>query len=127
MIGHLSIPVAGSSRSGYTPEGGGTCWLHRVGGQLEIKHADPYICIRDETLRQLFVREPDNPWITLARPTEGHGSPGHMDGDDSCHATPGMICFKDTVLRIKGANRTVIYRIGDYVREMRGWEARWPD
>jgi hypothetical protein len=33
----------------------------------------------------------------------------------------------DGILRIEAANRTVIYRIGQYLPDHDAWEAEWPD
>jgi hypothetical protein len=52
-----------------------------------------------------------HPCVTLTMP------PGPND-------TP---LWEGTVLKIDGVNRTVIYRIKDYVPAVHGYVAEWPD
>jgi hypothetical protein len=41
--------------------------------------------------------------------------------------TVGDFPYRDALLRIEAANRTVVYRIGDYRSQLNAWEATWPD
>jgi hypothetical protein len=100
---------------------------------LTLDRADPYVLVLNEILFGLYHRGWQyHPDITLTRPTTGHGSPGHFDinygneGPD-CGAQLGMVCFKDSVFRIKARNQTAVYRIGNYLPGPKSWEAFWAD
>ena len=40
---------------------------------------------------------------------------------------PWRATYRGAVLKICGVNRTVIYRIGEYVPRVDGYAAEWPD
>lgn len=77
----------------------------------------------------LFWSSVPNPWLELVRPESGHGAEGHSAGEyEECKSVlAGKVCFFNSLLRIKGANRTVVYRIGRYLLGLNAWEASWPD
>jgi hypothetical protein len=65
--------------------------------ELLVKHADPRILITEELL------------------------------DEIANSDGRLASLKDDVLTIKGSNRRVIYRIGEYVPDRRAYVAEWPD
>ncbi|QDH91769.1 hypothetical protein SEA_PHRAPPUCCINO_94 [Mycobacterium phage Phrappuccino] len=102
------------------------------GEVLHVNHADPTTMVTHQLLWDAWseVRDGgviDHPFVSLRRPEEGHGSRGHGPGEYDCSAPPGSPCFQNWLLTIKGDNRTVIYRIGEYDVETDCWRAAWPD
>jgi len=87
------------------PRGDFSCTM--VDGELRIDHADPRILISGKLLARIFI-EPVR-GVSLAPPP-----------DD----TPGL---KGALLHIHGVNRTVIYRIAEYVPRVDAYIAEWPD
>lgn len=76
----------------------GDCIMTRLAdGTIHIDRADPRILIAAELLDEIGYG--CNPYVIL-------------DGD---------------VLKIHGANRTVVYRIGEKVPNMHAYYAEWPD
>jgi hypothetical protein len=95
-----------------------------------IGHADPTTWISTDFL-YLLAYHPndccDKVSLTGGFGTDGHGGPGHQDADNTeCGTLPGMVCFKDCVLRIVGDNRTVVYRVVRVVN-VHTWLGVWPD
>ena len=77
--------------------------LHDACGSLErlrIDQADPRVLIAREVLEQMPSPDPDWPL------------PATFDGE---------------TVRIRGENRSVIYRVGRYLPELGCYEAEWPD
>lgn len=83
-----------------------------------IDRADPHILISDEILNEIRDRVPDG--VSLDIPLRSNSN--HQCPDSQ----PGF-CFKDCLVAFTAANRTVIYRVGDYLPERNAWEASWPD
>lgn len=75
--------------------------LHDSGGfmvRLRVDRADPRILIAPELLREMGP--PESGWAAT------------FDGE---------------TVRIRGENRTVVYRVGRYLPEWGCYEAEWPD
>ena len=84
----------------------GECILTRwIDGSISIDRADPRILISVEILDAVNGAGPRSAWLDLAR----------------CATYDGVL------LKIHGVNRTVIYRIGEYVPRVHGYIAEWPD
>ena len=84
----------------------------RLGTRLWIRQADPRILIAAELLYEAFVAPA--PGVSLDTDLvreDGNGTP----------------FWEGAVLKIEGVNRTVIYRVGEYVPRIRGYVAEWPD
>jgi hypothetical protein len=80
---------------------------HEQPAGVRIDHADPRILISGELLDQF------------------HDDPGPVVSVD-----PGENCcfsYVGAVVKIHGVNRTVIYRITDFVPRVNGYIAEWPD
>ena len=78
--------------------------LHDAQGglmRLRIDRADPRVLITRELLKEIPPPDPS-----------GLNGPVTYDGN---------------IVRIQGENRTVIYRIGQYLPEENCYEAEWPD
>jgi len=87
----------------------GNCIMTRLAdGTIRIDHADPRILISAELLAAVFIKPA--PGVTLT--PEYPGGRGYGEG---------------AVLKIEGVNRTVIYRIGEYVPRVGGYIGEWPD
>jgi hypothetical protein len=89
----------------HAPRGG--CHLTRIddpidGPRLQIDHADPRVTISAELLGEI------------------------EDAQARDMAFPG-VSLRDGVLRIEAINRTVIYRIGEYLAPIHAYAAEWPD
>lgn len=81
-------------------------------GRLRIDHADPRVLISAELLAEAFVRPAPGVSIDTAMVSDGPNGTPFWEG---------------AVLKIRGVNRTVIYRIGEYVPRVRGYIGEWPD
>lgn len=79
--------------------------IHRVKDSLWIAHADPRILISAELLDAIADGDCGPAWLDLA----------------------GCTTYDGGLLKINGTNRTVIYRIGEYVPRVHGYIAEWPD
>ena len=79
-------------------------------GHIRIDHADPRIMVSAELLAEAFVHPASG--IGLSLPP------------DSENGTP---FWTGALLKIAGVNRTVIYRILEYVPRIYGYIAEWPD
>jgi hypothetical protein len=74
-------------------------------GSLRIDHADPRILISAELLDIIVDNPAPSAWVDLA----------------------GCTTYDGGLLKISAINRTVIYRIVEYVPAVRGFIAEWPD
>jgi hypothetical protein len=74
-------------------------------GGIRIDHADPRVLISAEILDAVNGAGPRSAWLDLAR----------------CATYDGVL------LKIHGVNRTVIYRITEYVPRIHGYIGEWPD
>ncbi len=84
----------------------GQCTMTRLAnGSIWIDHADPRILISAELLDAVNGAGPPTVWLDLA----------------------GCATYDGVLLKICGVNRTVIYRIGEYVPRVHGYAAEWPD
>ena len=73
---------------------------------VRIDHADPRILISAELVDAMVDGEfPDHCWVDLA----------------------GCTTYDGATIKITAVNRTVIYRITEYVPSVRGYIAEWPD
>jgi hypothetical protein len=100
-------------RPGWTRPDGlpqGECTISRYGDALHIDHADPRVLISAELLAEAFVHPAEG--VSIGPP------PGSENG------TP---FWTGAVLKIAAVNRTLIYRITEYVPSVRGYIAEWPD
>jgi hypothetical protein len=74
-------------------------------GSIHIDQADPRVMISAELLDIVVDCPDDKVWMDLR----------------------GCTTYDGGLLKIHGANRTVIYRIVEYVPRVRGFIAEWPD
>lgn len=92
---------------GADPQAFGDCVVqserHPLDGwALRILRADPRVLVDAAVLGQILNNHPDHPVQAIPQ--------------------------QDAVyLRIRGVNRTVVYRIGEYLPERRAYVAQWPD
>lgn len=111
-------PAELSVREGYLPPLGlpdGQVILTRLDdGPLRIEQADPRALVSAELLIEAFA-----PWpgigVSLSLPPERAMHPGQGG------------YWTGAVLKIEGVNRTVIYRIGEYLAPVNGYVMEWPD
>ena len=81
-------------------------------GSLRIDHADPRVLISAELLAEIFTA----PW------------PGVSIGTDLVREDRnGTPFWEGALLRIHGVNRTVIYRVLEYVPRVHAYIGEWPD
>jgi hypothetical protein len=73
---------------------------------MRIDHADPRILISAELIDQVAFRTCVDVELDLS-----HAADGHVGA----------------LLKISAVNRTVIYRIAEYVPAIHGYIAEWPD
>jgi hypothetical protein len=84
----------------------GTCIVTRLDdGSFRVDQADPRVLISAELLDAVNGAGPRTPWLDLA-------ARATYDGE---------------LLKIHGVNRTVIYRIGEYVHRAHCYIGEWPD
>jgi hypothetical protein len=101
---------------GVSGEEFGECVMTRLddpltGPRLRIDRADRRVLI---TLLLLVEIDADEPlWATL----RFAGAPS--DGD--------QFGYRGSVLRVAAENRTVVYRIGEYLPERQCYVSEWPD
>lgn len=76
---------------------------------VEITRADPRVLISAELLGHVAASPSPAGSLTMA---------------DGPNGTP---FFAGALLKIEGVNRTVIYRIGEYIPAVHGYVAEWPD
>lgn len=84
--------------------------MSAVNSRVRIVRADPRILISAEVLAETFVQPA--PGVSLSQPSDGPNGTPFWEG---------------AVLLIEGVNRTVVYRIGEYVPCVRGYIGEWPD
>lgn len=82
-------------------------------GSLRIDHADPRILISAELLYGITDVLAPPPGVSLRWPSPPPAS--------------GRFLYAGAVLTIHGVNRTVIYRIGEYVPHAHAYISEWPD
>jgi len=93
-----------------------------------MMNPSPRILVADELLYGLFIGSGMyHPSVTLQRPTEGHGSTGHRVGQYDCESRLGSICYANSLLRFDCIERTLVYKISEYVYDKNAWWAQWPD
>jgi hypothetical protein len=93
------------------PQGDCICTRLDDGG-IRVDHADPRILISGELLREaLFATWPGVSLSTGLLRQDRNGTP----------------FWEGAVLRIEGVNRTVIYRITEYVPSVNVYIGEWPD
>lgn len=97
---------------GDLPRGTFTC-TRLEGGIIRIDHADPRILINAELLYKITDELKPPPGVSLRWPSPPPAS--------------GRFLYNGAVLTIHGVNRTVIYRITEYVPRVHGYIAEWPD
>lgn len=111
----LTVPAELALRDGYlTPHGlpRGDCIMTSLGGgRCRTDHADPRILISAELLRSIA----DHPDDSV-----------QLDTADCCDCMM-QDDYTLAVLKISAVNRTVIYRITEYVPAIHGYIAEWPD
>jgi hypothetical protein len=84
----------------------GECIMTRLAdGGLRIVRADPRVLIAAELLDAVNGAGPRTAWLDLA----------------------GCATYDGDLLKIRAVNRTVIYRIGEYVPLHRAYVGEWPD
>jgi len=87
----------------------GDCICTRLAdGSIRIDRADPRVLIAAEVLAEIFIK----PMAGVSLSPEHPGGHGYGVG---------------TLLKICGVNRTVIYRITDYLPRVHAYVAEWPD
>lgn len=101
----------GYSRPGSLPRG--ECIITRLddpvhGARLRIDHADPRILISAELLE-----------AAATSPVDG------VSLDESACTRP--VNRVGAVLRVEAVNRTIVYRMVEYLPSVRGYIAEWPD
>lgn len=88
---------------------------------LIIDRADPHVWISDQLLRSLYNDQDDSPWAHL-RVDATLVRDQRCDSVNCCDQQNTGTCFMGAVLTIKAHNRTVIYKIGQWVSdEMAVW------
>jgi hypothetical protein len=66
--------------------------------QIRVLQADPRVLIHPEVLAEIMRHPPDDP-----------------------------VTFRDDCIRIRGVNRTVVYRIIDWLEDRQMFVGEWPD
>lgn len=105
-------------------EPAGILVLHHRGedGAWGIVRADPKVEFTDELLWAIYTDDeqmlyPPGLFEFITIPTGFRfKSDGHLGPD-----------WKGNLLRLNGSNRTVVYKIHEYVWVRHRWVARWPD
>ncbi len=91
----------------------GQCAMTRLAnGSIRIDHADPRILISAELLSLVFTNPAPGVSINTGLLRDGENGTPFWEG---------------ALLKIEGVNRTVIYRIGEYVSRVHGYIGEWPD
>jgi hypothetical protein len=111
-------------RDGFTPPADlprGECIMTSLpDGGIRIDQADPRILISGELLDTVARFGDDDlagDWLPLNAYLDMTG----------CMPPPYRATYVGAVLKIDGVNRTVIYRIVDYVARVHGYIGQWPD
>jgi hypothetical protein len=93
----------------------GACITTRLDdGRLRIDRADPRILISAELLVEIYVAPMIG--VSLAPEWPYRYPPVHADG-----------FWEGALLKVCGVDRSVVYRIGEYVPRIRAYIAEWPD
>jgi hypothetical protein len=96
------------------PPGVGDFWCTRLeDGSIRVDQADPRILISADLLYKITDVLVPPPGVSLRWPSPPPAS--------------GRFLYNGAVLTIHGVNRTVIYRITEYVPRVHGYVAEWPD
>ena len=82
-----------------------------IGGNVRVDRADPRILVSGELLDEI-ARDP--------------GPPAWLD-TTGCAPPPYRATYTGAVLRIEGVNRTVVYRITEYIPAIHAYIGEWPD
>jgi len=99
----------------------GECILTRLDdGTIRIDQADPRILISAELLNAIALGS------AIVDGTEALALNAILDTTDCCDCMM-QDDYTKAVLKISGVNRTVIYRITEYVPAIHGYIAEWPD
>lgn len=93
---------------------------------LTIIRADPHVEISDELLTDLAGGGDNNGMYPDVRLQLQPHDTDHCPDREMC-PLPAMACYHAALMHIEGRDRTVIYRIGDYVWKRNTWRASWPD
>lgn len=134
----LKVSIDHLTAYSYDPPGVLVLTRHTEGDQkwVTVKRADPEVQFTDELLTD-FAGGGDNdgmyPGVQL-EPPPGEPPPEpttweewhdhEIDAQPCCF--PGR-CFVNWLVRIPGRDRTVVYRVIQYVADRNTWIARWPD
>ena len=98
-----------SVREGYAPPSGlptGSCITTALAdGTFRIDHADPRVLISAELIDDITDHPTENAFVDLT----------------------GCETFIGGLLKISGVNRTVIYRLTDWIPAIRSFVGEWPD
>jgi hypothetical protein len=91
------------------------------GGNIRVGQADPRVLISGELL-DAVARSGDSGilagnWLALNARLDTAG----------CMPPPWRATYTGAVLRIEGVNRTVVYRITEYVPRVNAYIGEWPD
>jgi len=99
----------------------GEFWCTRLpGGTIRIDRTGPRILISGELLDAIALNG------SVADGTEALALNARLDMT-GCMPPPWRATYAGAVLRIEGVNRTVIYRITDYLPRIHGYIGEWPD
>lgn len=97
----------------------GECRLSQRDGQLFIERADPQVWLDDEFLRQLVGAGYRNQWVSLVYQPADLCQPLRC-----CQRFRNGHCYYGAVVTIRATNKTVIYRVGGFLRGG-FWEAEF--
>ena len=89
-------------------------------GSIRIDQADPRILISGEllaTIARFGDSDLDGDWLVLNARLDTTG----------CSPPPWHATYRGAVLRVRGVNRQVVYRITDYLPRIHGYIGEWPD
>jgi hypothetical protein len=87
----------------------GEVTVRRADGALLIDHADPRVMVSLQLLDRMVCGDCPEVTVTL----------------DRLGPSPG--CWTGAVIRIEAANRTLVYRLTEYLDWYLGYIAEWPD
>jgi hypothetical protein len=99
----------------------GECICTRLDdGSIRVDRADPRVLISGELLDAIAVNS------AIVDGTEAFALNARLD-TAGCMPPPWRATYVGGVLRIEGVNRTVVYRITDYLPRIHGYIGEWPD
>lgn len=90
------------------------------GGDIRIDHADPRILISGEVLDSIAR------FADIGLPVDCVTLNAWLD-TTGCMPPPWRATYRGAILKIGGVNRTVIYRITEYLPSIHGYIGEWPD